>query len=141
MAGKGGNRHNSAHSQPQWCHLSSVAWLPTPGSRAGAAASLRAGAGLALRSSITCSLKNKFSSQLDSTVDFFLAPPVRHIRTQSTTFRLFLHDIPWKCALLPLFGMPTWPTSCLELAHKHGPTEGCRKEWQGVSCSSSLAGA
>lgn len=33
------------------------------------------------------------------------------------------------------------PASCLELAHKHGPVEGCYKEWQGVSCISSLAGA
>lgn len=98
-------------SLPRQCQLGSAGRPPIAGSRAGAAASLLAGAELTLGSSIACSLRSKFSSQPDSTVDFFLAPPVRQIRPQSTNFGLFLHDIPWKGALLPLSGMPAWPTA------------------------------
>lgn len=63
-------------------------------------------------------------SQPDNKVDIFLAPPVRQIRPMSTTFRLFLHDIPWKGAFLPLSGMQAWLTSCLRLDTQAWPERG-----------------
>lgn len=102
-------------SLPRQCQPGSVGQLPSTGSQAGAAAPPLAPAGLALGSSIAHSLGSKFSSQPDSTVDFFLALPVRQITPQSTTFRLLLHDIPWKGALLPLSGMPAQPAGSRRL--------------------------
>lgn len=104
-----------AGKEEQAEQLGSMGWLLTTGSQAVAAAPSLAGAGLALGSSITRSLGSKFSSQPDSTVDFFLAPPAKQIRPQSTTCRLFLHDIRWKGAVLPLSGMPAQPDGCLGL--------------------------
>lgn len=126
-----------AGKEEQAEQLGSMGWLLTTGSQAAAAAPSLAGAGLALGSSITCSLGSKFSSQPDSTVDFFLAPPAKQIRPQSTTCRLFLHDIRWKGAVLPLSGMPAQPDGCLGLGHRQGMGEECCKDQQGASCSSS----
>uniref|UniRef100_A0A8B9BCH9 Mohawk homeobox n=1 Tax=Anser brachyrhynchus TaxID=132585 RepID=A0A8B9BCH9_9AVES len=67
-------------------------------------------------SSTARSLGSKSSSQPDSAVDFFPGSSVRQLRPQSTTSRLFLHDIPWKGASLPLSGVPC----CLPQAGHRG---------------------
>lgn len=85
-----------------------------------------AAVGMAPGSSTARSLGSRSSSQSDSTVDFFPGFSMRQLRPQSTTCRLFLHDIPWKGASLPLSGVPAQPAACLRLGTGAGFTRGAR---------------
>lgn len=106
-----GEQAEQCSSLPRQCQPSSARRPPTTSSQAGA------GTGELHRTQP----QEQILLSADSTVDFFLAPPGRQIRPQSTTFRHFLHDILWKGALLPLSGMPAWPAGCLRLATRARP--------------------